>query len=665
MPASLPRPRPAEPAGAPAAGADPVVIVGAGPAGVRCAEELLRNDPARPIVLYGDEPWEPYQRVRLSSLLVGEIGWGSIDNRPTLPDDHRVVQRYHCAVVEIDRARKQVRDAGGGVQRYSRLILATGSRPYVPSIPGVDRPGVYTFRDLSDVQRLLARSVRTRRTVVLGGGLLGIEAARALTRHSTCVTLVQHATRLMNRQLDDDAAHRLRHHVEALGIRVILGDGVREIAGNPSVSAVKLLSGLGIECDTLVLATGIQPNIALAYAAGLSIGRGVRVDDRLRTSDPDIFAIGECAEHRGQVVGLVAPGLEQAAVVAHVLSGGDARYEGSVAATHLKVVNLPVFSVGATGDDENPVDHRMLVFADPRNGAYRKLILLQNRLVGAIAIGDCPEATALQEAVTRRRRVSPVARLRFLRQGRVWSEAGESGVAFWSAGATVCNCAGITRGTLGRAVADGCGDVESLCRRTGAGQVCGSCRPLLADLVGTAAQAEPQPGRAGVLGASLGAFLVLAMFLFAAEIPVADTVQGGWQPQVLWLDGFWKQVSGYALLGIVAIASTLSLRKRWKRLTLGAYPWWRLAHVALGTAAVGVLTVHTGLRLGNHLNFLLIAGFLALTALGSCAGAVTAIERSPTRASRRLRALSGYWHVVLLWPLPALLGFHVLSVYYF
>jgi nitrite reductase (NADH) large subunit len=218
---------------------------------------------------------------------------------------------------------------------------------------------------------------------------------------------------------------------------------------------------------------------------------------------------------------------------------------------------------------------------------------------------------------------------------------------------------------LGRAVAEGCGDVESLCRRTGAGQVCGSCRPLLAELVGATAQAQPAPGRVGVLGASLGAFLLLAISLLVAEIPVADTVQGGWQPQVLWLDGFWKQVSGYTLLGIGVMASALSLRKRWKRLTLWAYPWWRLAHVALGTAAVAVLVVHTGLRLGNHLNFLLIAGFLALTALGASAGAVAAIERAPTRASRRWRALSGYGHVMLMWPLPALLGFHILTVYYF
>jgi nitrite reductase (NADH) large subunit len=395
-----------------------------------------------------------------------------------------------------------------------------------------------------------------------------------------------------------------------------------------------------------VLATGIQANAELAFSSGLSIGRGVRVDDSLRTSDPDIYAIGECAEHRGQVVGLVAPGLEQAAVVAHLLSGGEARYEGSVAATELKVVDLPVFSAGTTGDDENPVEHQILVFS--KEGVYRKLLLHQGRLVGVIAIGECPEAAALREAVTHRRRVGLVARLRFLQQGQVWNSAGSEGVAYWPAAATVCNCAAVSRGTLGRAVAEGCADVESLCQATGAGRVCGSCRPLLAELVGASTQAEPQPGRIGMLAAA-----------------VADTVQGGWQPEILWLDAFWKQVSGYTLLGLGAIASLLTLRKRWKRVTFGSYPWWRVAHAALGTTAVVVLLAHTGLRLGNHLNFLLIATFLALTALGVSAGAVTALERAPTRLTRRVRALSGYWHVVLLWPLPALLGFHILSVYYF
>lgn len=642
----------------------PVVVVGAGPSGIRAVNELLRHDPLHPIVLYGDEPWEPYQRVQLTALMLGEVGLHGIDNKPVLPRTHRVVQRHHCRVLGIDRENRRVRDAADRWQPYSRLILATGSRPHVPSIPGIDRAGVYTFRSLDDVQRLVARRARSRRLVVLGGGLLGLEAARALRRTNTEVWLVHHSPRLMNRQLDDEASTRLAAHVRALGIHLALDNSVREVLGHERISAVRLRDGTTIECDTLVLATGIQPNVELGFAAGLSVGLGIRVDDSLRTSDPDIYAVGECAEHRGRVYGLVAPGLEQAAIAAHNALGGEARYTGSQAAAQLKVLGLPVFSAGCVGEEENPTEVRSVVHQDER-GSYRRLTLRRGRLAGVIAVGDWPELPRVREALLRQRRVWPWHRTAFRRRGTLWSSETTQGVADWPAIAVVCNCAAVTRGALGRAVAEGCQTVESLRARTGAGQVCGSCRPLLAELVGATAQAEPQPGRRGVLGSVVGALAVLAAFLFAAEIPVADTVQGGWQPQSLWLDGFWKQVSGYTLLGLGLVASLLSLRKRWKRFTLGAYPWWRLAHAVLGTLAVATLIVHTGLRLGNHLNFLLIAGFLALTALGAFAGAVVALERMPNPWTRRFRALSGYWHVVLLWPLPALLGFHILSVYYF
>ncbi len=665
MAASLQPLPPAEAGARPAAGADPIVIVGTGPAGMRVAEELLRRDPARAIVLYGDEPWEPYQRVQLSALLMGEIGWSAIDNRLQLRAGHRVVQRHHCRVVAIDRTRRCVRDITGAEQHYAKLILATGSRPHIPQIPGVGRAGVYTFRDLNDVQQLMARRARSRHTVVLGGGLLGIEAARALTRHSTRVTLVQHAPRLMNRQLDDAAAALLQRQVEAQGITVVPNAGVREILGSPSVSGVQLRSGAHLACDSVVLATGIRPNVELALDAGLSVGRGIRVDDQLQTSDPDILAIGECAEHRGEVVGLVAPGLEQAAVVAHRLTGSRAHYEGSVAATHLKVVGLPVFSVGVSGDDENPAEHRAQVYARPESSVYRKLILRNGRLVGAIGVGDWPEAAAVQEAVIHGRRIGPLTQWRFRQQGQLWSERGQDSVAYWPAAATVCNCATVSRGRLTQAVADGCRSIECLTDATGAGRVCGSCKPLLAELVGAQARPPKVPGRRILLVTSLVSLALLVAFYLPGGFRELGSAQAGVWPQRLWTDGFWKQLSGYTLLALGLIALGLSARKRISRINIGDYGLWRAAHVVLGLAALAVLVLHTGLRLGNNLNFYLLASFLVLTKLGSVAAAVVAVETRPTRASRRGKQFATLAHIVLAWPLPALLGFHILSVYYF
>lgn len=658
----------ADAASAPAVtpGAAPVVVVGAGPSGIRFVEELHRRRPDTGIVLYGAEAWQPYNRVRLSSALAGELGWNTLVSDMRLPDSVRIDTRFNCAVRAIDPVARVVRDADGRMQPYSHLVLATGSTPHIPDTPGIRVGGMFTFRDMNDAQQLLARRVRSRTTVVIGGGLLGLEAARAMRRFHTKVVIVEHLDRLMSRQLDTGAGELLARHVQSDGIEVVLGDGIVEVLGKERVAGVHLRSGRLIHCDTLIVATGIRPNLELALDAGLRIGRGVRVDDELRTSHPEIFAIGECAEHRGVVYGLVAPGLEQAAVAAAVIVGDRARYAGTVAATRLKVMRCPVFSVGETGNDGLDGIERELRYEDgTRHGVYRKLIVRRGRLIGAVAVGDWSELSRVQEAVTNRRRVFPWQVARFRKDGRLWPEADAGDIAAWPASATVCNCTGVTCGTLRGALGSGCNSVAELAARTGASTVCGSCKPLLAQLVGIAAQPEAIPGRVGLLGSAMAALLVLAAFLLLAEIPVADSVQGGWQPQVLWLDGFWKQVSGYTLLALGVVASLLSLRKRWPRITFGQYPWWRVAHVVLGVLAVVVLLVHTGLRLGNHLNFLLIASFLALTALGSIAGAVVALERVPNRWTRRVRALSGYWHVVLLWPLPALLGFHILKVYYF
>jgi len=647
------------------AGPAPIVIVGAGPVGMRVAQELLRHDPGVPLVVYGDEPWEPYQRVQLSAFLLGEIGWGGIENRLKLPLDHRVVQRHHCAVVKICRAQRSILDATGHVQEYSRLVLATGSHPHVPQIPGIQKPGVFTFRNLNDAQRLMARSVRSRRTIVLGGGLLGLEAARALARRNTEVIVINHAPRLMNRQLDDGAAELLKRHVEKLGIVVMLEDSIREIYGERSVTSVRLHSGLEMACDTVVVATGIRPNIQLAAEAKLSMGRGVRVDDAMRTSDPFIFAVGECCEHREEIIGLVAPGLEQAAVAAHNLSRGEARYEARVSPAQLKVLGLSVFSMGATGDDEQPARHKAHVFAQEEKNIYRRLVLERGRLVGAVAIGEWNALARLQEAITHRRPVRTWELWRFRQTGELWDEGANDTVDAWPASATVCNCAGITRGALSAAIERGCTSVDCLTATTSAGRVCGSCKPLLAKLVGATAAPEKMRGRRTMLGAAFATLILLALFVGIGPLPIAQTVQTPVAFDRLWADSLAKQMSGYTLLALALASIPLSLRKRWRRFTAGDFGWWRAIHVALGVLIVLVLILHTGLRLGVAINLWLMLSFLLLSGVGVLAATVIAAEKQPRRVSKAVRAVATTAHILLLWPLPALLGFHILMTYYF
>lgn len=645
-----------------ATGAPPVVVIGAGPAGVRVAQELCRRDSATPVVLYGEEASEPYNRVRLSSFLIGELDWQALTRDSTLPPGANIETRYGFRVTAIDRENRCVRDATGCVQPYSKLVLATGSRPYVPEIPGIKLPGVYTFRDVRDAHRLLARRVRSRRTVVLGGGLLGLEAARAMQRFNTGVCVVEHYNRLMMRQLDAAAAGDLLAHVRALGIEVILDDGVKRVTGETAVTGVHLRSDRVLPCDTVLVATGIQPNIELARAAGLPIGRGVCVNDSMQTSDPHVYAVGECAEHRNRVYGFVAPGLEQAAVAAHSIAGGRANYGGSLVAARLKVLDLPVFSMGPVTEEERLNLGREWQYR--ADGVYRKLVTWRGRLVGAIALGACPDLGRLQEAVVRGRRIWPWQLLRFARTGSPWPEAEQDSVLAWPAAAAVCSCTGVTRGQLGEALTAGCRTVEALAARTGASTVCGSCRPLLSELAGAGA---PAPARGwkvllGTGGVAAPVALALALVIL---VPYAATVQVPWQWDLLWRESFWKQVSGFSVLGLSVLLATISLRKRIRRFTLGDFPVWRVVHAVLGTLTLAGLAVHTGGRLGSNLNFTLMAAFLGVVALGAVAGGVIALKHRLGAGAARLRRTWLWTHVLLTWPIPVLLAFHVFKTYYF
>lgn len=641
--------------------AAPFVIVGAGPVGVRMAVELRRALPDAAIVMYGDEPWQPYNRVRLSSLLAGDAGWADFTAGLAVPDG--VETRFGCRVDAIDPAAHIVTDATGAVQPYAALVLATGSRAHVPEIPGVDLAGVFTFRDLADAQALQARLARCRRVAVVGGGLLGLETARALHRYRTEVVVVEHHPRLMPNQLDDAASERMRERVAASGIAVVLDDGPMAILGDGRVSGLRLRSGREISCDTVVLAAGIRPHIELARDAGLTFQRGIVVDDALRTSAPDVYAVGECAQHRGLVYGLAAPGFEQSAVAARAIAGEPVQYAGSLSATRLKVASWPVFSMGEVGAWELPDLARAHVHAN--DGCYRKLVVRRGRLIGALALGEWEALSRVQEAVQQQRRLWPWQIARFVRSGEPW-EAEARAVAAWPAEATVCNCTGVTRGRLSEAMAGGCNSVAALTARTGACGVCGSCRPLLESLLGASGPREPMPlaQRLGWLAAA--ALLLALLFALPFNVPYASTEEITWHWDRLWRDGLIKQISGYSLLALAALLALLGLRKRWLRFSLMAFVHWRWLHALVGGLALAVLWAHTGGRTGDGLN-----QWLALTMLGaSLTGIGLALFLSREHRLERaqaaaLRPALQWLHALLLWPLPVLLGFHIFKTYYY
>ncbi len=645
--------------------AQPVVVVGTGPVGVRVVDELLQRDATTPIVMYGNEPWEPYNRVRLSSLLAGELELSGIQNPVKLHEHHQVIQHHNCEIVAIDRAQKTVTDRLGRTQSYGRLVLATGSSPHIPSIDGIERDGVYTFRSLNDVQRLIARRVRSRRVVVLGGGLLGLEAACGLQKHHTEVIVVEHASRLMAQQLDQGAAELLHEHLLSLGIQVMLNSSLKRVRGDSRIEGIEMRSGKQIDCDTLVVATGIRPNIGLARDAGISVGRGIRINDQMQTSDPAVYAIGECAEHREKVYGLVAPGFEQAGVAAHCIHDGTSCYSGSQLAARLKVAGVSMFSMGRTGEHEITSQLDTLVYRSPDGQVYRKLVLNRDRLVGVIAYGSWPEINRIQESLQHTRRVWSWQKYRFTKSGSLWHEQDVQNVNNWPASAIVCQCTGVTHGALRQSMQSGNDSLQALCSATGASSVCGSCKPLLAELVGSQA-IEPETGYRTLLWTGIIGLLASLAWLIAPSIPYPNSVQVGLQWDLLWREGLIKQISGFSLLGMVALISVISLRKRLKHFSFGDFSSWRIVHVAVGVVAVATLLAHTGFRSGYNLNFLLMLDFVGLLLVGSIASSAIGLQHAlPRAAAKRTREMSLWLHILLLWPLPALLGFHILKTYWF
>jgi len=366
---------------------EPLVIVGNGMATARLVDELSRRALGRyAIAVVGAEPRLAYNRVLLSSVLAKEVAPAEIELRSA--DWWRtrgVTLLYGRQAVSIDPSLRRLRLDGGATLPYTRLVLATGSQPIRLDAPGMGLAGVMTFRDLADVTAMEAAVARHRNVVVIGGGLLGLEAAYGLAIAGANVSVVHLMDRLMERQLDARAAAMLKHEVEGRGIAVHLNAQTTAIRGRGRVEAVTLEDGRNLAADLVVVAAGIRPSVDLARTADLDINRGIVVDDHLQTSRPGIFAIGECAEHGGVCYGLVEPAYEQARVLAERLAGAPAAYQGSAIATNLKVAGVSVYSAG---DFLGGAGSEAIVFSDPGLGLYKKLVLRDGRLTGAVLFGD-------------------------------------------------------------------------------------------------------------------------------------------------------------------------------------------------------------------------------------------------------------------------------------
>lgn len=373
-----------------------VVVVGAGPAGARCAERLAKGGLA--VTLVGAEPSHPYNRVALSKFLAGDLDEAALTTHPPAQlDAQRITWRPDTTVDAVDReARVAVLHTGERIP-YDAVVLATGANPVRLPLPGADRPGVLTYRTLSDVQQMIAHAAEGGGAVVIGGGLLGLEAAAGLARRGMAVTVLHATARLMDRQLDAGAARLLQRRLAGLGIAVVTQARTVAIEEN----AVRLADGTRVAARIVVMAVGIRPHAELARAAGLPVNRGVLVDDAMRTADPAVYAIGECAEHDGQCIGLVAPSFAQAEVAAAAILGQEARYVPVSDATALKVAGVGVWSAGEIDGTDS------IVLDDGEAGQYRRFVVRDDRLVGAMLYGETTDAPWYLNLIKEGRRIGP------------------------------------------------------------------------------------------------------------------------------------------------------------------------------------------------------------------------------------------------------------------
>ncbi|KUI40197.1 nitrite reductase large subunit NirB [Mycobacterium sp. GA-2829] len=473
-----------------------LVVIGNGMAGVRAIEEVLARGGAElfDITVFGDEPYGNYNRILLSNVLAGSDDTSEIYLNPVdWYTDNGIDLRAGVRVVRIDRYARLVQADDGTMLRYDELIIATGSRSFFPPMTGLwadDKTltdGVFGFRTLDDCMGMISEADHRTKAVVIGGGLLGLEAARGLQNRGLAVEVVHAGPVLMNAQLDDTAGAILRRSVERLGITVHMAKRTTEVRTDDSgkLCGIVFSDGNAIDCDMLVVAAGIRPNVGLAQRAGLTVERAIVVDDHMRSVDDDhIYVVGECAQHRGQVYGLVAPLWEQAGVLADHLTGTDptAAYHGSRTATKLKVAGVDVASMGLKAP-ELP-DDEFVQYSEPRHGVYKTIVIRDGKLVGATLLGDVSKVAFLTQAFDTG---LPLPDERVSLMFDIGTPDVEVGVAELADDAQVCNCNGVSKGTLVGCVRDGETSVSQVMAKTKAGKGCGSCKELVGQVVAWAA----------------------------------------------------------------------------------------------------------------------------------------------------------------------------------
>ncbi len=474
-----------------------LVMIGNGMAGVRTLEELRKYAPdLYDITVFGAEPHGNYNRILLSPVLSGEMTLPQIMlNDLDWYRDNEITLHAGKTVVKIDRIHRVVIAEDGTQAEYDRLLIATGSSPFILPVPGKDLPGVISYRDIGDTEAMIEAAKSHRHAVVIGAGLLGLEAANGLALRGMDVTVVHLMPWIMERQLDREAADMLQASLEQKGLKFKLEKQTEELVQGESgrVCAIRFKDGETLPADIVVMAAGIRPNIELARAAGLHCNRGIVVNDTMQTFDPRIYGVGECVEHRGVAYGLVAPLFEQAKVCAnHLANFGIGRYQGSVVSTKLKVTGIDVFSAG----DFSGTDAEEIVLHDRQGGVYKRILLKDNRIVGSVLYGDTADGSWYFQLMKDRQDVHDVRDHLMFGRNHLGDTGhkGESHAAAMPDSAQVCGCNGVCKGDIVKAIkTHGLFSLDDVRKHTKASSSCGSCTGLVEQILASCVGGAYQP----------------------------------------------------------------------------------------------------------------------------------------------------------------------------
>ncbi|WP_146346481.1 nitrite reductase large subunit NirB [Falsiphaeobacter marinintestinus] len=477
-----------------------IVVIGAGMASGRVLEHLSDAGADVEVTLFNAEPRGNYNRIMLSPVLSGDKTYDEIVTHDAHWYAERgVTCRFGEKVASVDRGAKTVTAENGDVLPYDKLVFGTGSNPFIIPFPGHDLEGVIAYRDLEDTERMMGLG-EGHKAVVIGGGLLGLEAAAGMAARGVDVTVVHIMGHLMERQLDEAAGYLLRKALIDKGITVKCSANSKEILGeNGHVKALLLDDGTELPCDLLVMAVGIRPNVALAQDSGLQVGKGIYVDDQMITSDPDVLAVGECVEHDGAIFGLVAPLYDQAKVAAQTLMGAKATFVQKELSTKLKVTGCDLFSAGDFADGEGRED---IVFRDPARGVYKRLVIEDNRIIGAVFYGDTADSNWFFGMIRDKTDISD------MRETLIFGPAFQgsapldpmAAVAALPPDAEICGCNGICKGTIVEAITGGASDLGAVRATTKASASCGTCTGLVEQLLAVTMGDEFESKQAGICG---------------------------------------------------------------------------------------------------------------------------------------------------------------------